>query len=483
MLLGILLDPQESRVILYLPLSFEGRFGDDGGRIGSRVLWRPASAKKGRQVLECFRLRVTARIRQLARNRAERVGLTRFFRNPSVTVQEIMETAGERTGAASAGRHVLLIEDTSEVNYQAKAGRKRRLGRVGNGSDVGLFVHPALALDAEDGTILGLAGATIWRRLTAKHPDYQELPIEAKESYRWVVTPQMACRHLDQAAMVTVVADREADIYEMFARLPDVRTHLLVRSTHDRAVVEGNRLFAALASQEKSGEIAFDLPARRGRPARSVRLALRFARVTLKQPKRGADPRDPPAVTVYAVEAREIDPPSPKDAILWRLLTSHPVTGFAEAVRVVELYRRRWAIEQLFRTLKSQGIDLEASLIADGEALECLAATALLAATMVLQLVHARGEAGWTLPAARVFPGDEIAALHAFMPGLEGRTAKQRNPHPVESLAWAAWAIARLGGWSGYASERPPGPITFSDGLKRFQAMAEGFALGHKTIH
>lgn len=405
----------------------------------------------------------------------------RFFRNRKVTAAEILDTAGRRTGEAAAGRHVLLIEDTTEINYQAKAGRKRGLGRVGNGSDLGLFLHPALALDAADGAVLGLAGATVWRRTTAKHPDYQNQPIETKESYRWIDTPQRACRHLDRAERVTVVADREADIYELFTRLPDARTDVLVRATHDRAMMGGRKLFGTLEGQAVAGEITFAMAARPGRPARSVRLAVRFAKVALKQPAAGADPRDPKSVTVYAIEAREVEAPAEADPVHWRLLTSHPVATLAEAIWTIELYRRRWAIEQLFRTLKSQGIDLEASLLADGDALENLAATALLAATMVLQLVHARGEAGWILPAVRVFTPDEVAALRAFSPYLEGRTAKQRNPHPVASLAWAGWFIARLGGWSGYASERPPGPITFTEGLKRFQAMAEGFALGQKT--
>lgn len=405
--------------------------------------------------------------------------MTRFLRNPRVTVEEITGRAGELTGEAAAGRHVLLIEDSSEINYQAKAGRKQGLGRVGNGSDVGLFVHPALALDAADGTVLGLAGATIWRRTKTKDPAYQSLPIEAKESHRWIATPQQALEHLGQASMVTVIADREADIFELFARLPGERTHILVRASHNRAVVEGQRLFSVLDAEEMAGGLAFEITARPDRAARTARLAVRFAKTELKQPVRGADPRDPRTVTVYVVEAREIDPPAGEKAVHWRLITSHAVTSLGEAIHIVELYRCRWAIEQLFRILKSQGIDIENSLLSDGKSLECLAAIALLAATMVLQLVHARGEAGCALPAARVFTAAEIAALHAFIPRLEGRTAKQRNPHPAGCLAWAAWAIARLGGWNGYASERPPGPITFSLGIKRFHAMAEGFALGH----
>jgi hypothetical protein len=133
-------------------------------------------------------VRVSAGLRELADDRAEKVGLTRFFRNPRVTVDEILRAAAERTGAAAAGRHVLLIEDASEINYQAKARRKRGLGRVGNGADVGLLVHPALAVDAENGALLRLASATIWRRTRVKEDDYQSLPIEKKESHRWIAT-------------------------------------------------------------------------------------------------------------------------------------------------------------------------------------------------------------------------------------------------------------------------------------------------------
>jgi hypothetical protein len=434
-------------------------------------------------VLERLWLRGVATQRGLGDSRAEQMGFTRFFRNRKVTAAEIVATAAARTDAAAAGRHVLLIEDTSEINYQAKAGRKRGLGRVGNGTDLGLFVHPALALDAADGTVLGLAGATIWRRHGAKRADYQKQPIERKESYRWIETMVEARAHLAAARQVTVIADREADIYELFARLPDERTHLVVRAAHDRALGDGGRLFAALAARPEAKRIVLEVPARPGRPARTAQLAVRFAAVSLRQPARGADRRDPKTIALTAVEVREIAPPSETEAIHWRLLTTHPVASGEAAVGIVELYRRRWAVEQLFRTLKSQAIDLEASLLADGAALERLAAAALVAATTVLQLVHGRGEAGRALPAARAFSSDQLATLRALTPKLQGRTAKQKNPHPPDSLAWAAWHIARLGGWNGYASERPPGPVTFTRGLHRFEAIAVGYALAQRQLH
>jgi hypothetical protein len=425
-----------------------------------------------------MRMRVSSGLRELADNRAEKVGLTRFFRNPRVTVDEILRAAAERTGVAAAGRHVLLIEDTSEINYQSKARRKRGLGAVGNGADVGLFVHPALAVDAETGALLGLAGATIWRRTRVKEDDYQSLPIEEKESHRWIATPLKAGTFLSTAARVTLIADREADIYELFARVPDEKTHVLVRAAHDGALAEiDGRLLAKIASQPEAGRLTFNLSGRPGRTARQVTLAARFCPVTLRQPARGADRSDPPQLALNLVEAREIDPPLGEEPIVWRLLTTHAATTLAQAARIIDLYRCRWIVEQLFRTLKSQGLDLEDSFLSDGDALECLAATALMAACSVMQLVQGRGEAGSALPASRVFSPAEISLIEALTRKFEGKTEKQKNPHPKQSLAWAAWCIARAGGWNGYASERPPGPITFARGFRRFHAIAEGFAL------
>jgi hypothetical protein len=426
--------------------------------------------------------RVHTSFRQLSRRRAEEAATARFFRNPKVTTGEILETAAKRTAAAAAGRHVLILQDTSEINYQAKAKRKRNLGKVGNGEDVGLFVHPTLAVDAETGVALGLAGATIWRRTKTKARNYQELPIEQKESFRWIDTAEKARDALSEAATVTVIADREADIYELFARLPDTRTHVLVRAEHDRALKGGGRLYSALAAAPAAGRIDFHLAGRPGRSARKVSLEVRFTKVMLRRPSKGLDPRDPPALEMYAVEAREIDPPPGEEPILWRLLTTHEINSLADAARMIDFYRLRWNIEQLFRTLKSEGLEIEECLLADGEALENLAAVALIAACQVIQLVRGRGPEGETQSALLVFSPAEIHVLKAVVREYEGKTEKQKNRFTVGSLAWAAWAIARLGGWKGYASERPPGPITFTHGLRTFHAIFEGYRLAQHGL-
>lgn len=170
---------------------------------------------------------------------------------------------------------------------------------------------------------------------------------------------------------------------------------------------------------------------------------------------------------------REANPPPGAACVHWRLLTTHPVGNAAEAWKVAELYRKRWAIEQLFRTLKTKGFDIEGMQVEHPAARDKLAVAALVAATAVQQLIHARdgyaqGGAGPMRPCTDVFEPKDTPLLDAFCAKLEGKTARQKNPHPPGSLAYAAWVCARLGGWTGYYGK--PGPIVMFNGWLEVQA-------------
>ena len=124
----------------------------------------------------------------------------------------------------------------------------------------------------------------------------------------------------------------------------------------------------------------------------------------------------------------------------------------------------------MFRVLKKQGLDITESQAQQYETLSRLAVVGLIAAVRVLQLVTARDNQDDT-PVTVAFTQAEVSVMEQLSPTLEGKTEIQKNPFPRKTMAFAVWVIARLGGWKSYSkSERPPGPITFLNGLKRLQA-------------
>jgi hypothetical protein len=394
--------------------------------------------------------------------------------NPCVSVAALLAGWGEQTAIAAAGRHVLAIQDTSEINFPTTAERRRGLGEIGKGSGRGALLHAMLAVDAQQGSCLGLVTGEVWTRQGRVETPHSQRLLEAKESARWLETAERAKSVLAQAEMVTVIADRESDIYAEWALLPAANFHLLTRAMHDRSLVGGGKL--STAPLIAGGAATIEVRERPDRPARRATLTLRFGRVKLARPKNTIERGLPKSVEVTLVEVVELFPPPEAEPIHWRLLTTHQAPDAAAAWQIVAWYRVRWTIEQLYRTLKLQGFKIEDSQLDTADRLLKLIAIATKAACVIMQLVHAR--AGQTdQPASIAFTAAEITTLEALDTNLRGKTLKQQNPYPGHSLAWAAWIIAKLGGWDGYASSRPPGPITFRHGLEHFYAIHRGWRL------
>ncbi|SFU48239.1 Transposase DDE domain-containing protein [Methylobacterium sp. 174MFSha1.1] len=396
-------------------------------------------------------------MRRLGGDRAGEIRLTRFLRHPAVQPDIMLAEAIAHTAERCRGRAVLALQDTTVLRS------------TGGG---GTYLRCVLALDAESGAILGLIDASFVHRDVGRRAQRRAKPIEEKESFRWLEGADQAATVCARARSLTVIADREGDIYEAFALRPE-HSELLVRAAHDRALDEGERLWTTLSRQPVAGWAEIDLPARPGRRARTACLALRHASLSLVRPRHGQRAGLPAQITVNAIEVVEEEPPAGQDALHWRLLTTQPVRDAADALAVVEQYRRRWAIEQLFRTLKTQGFDVENILIADERARQRLTAAALIAAVIVQQLVHARdGHGAGVRPVTDAFAAEDQALLEACSAQLEGKTARQKNPHPRGSLGYGAWVCARLGGWTGYYGK--PGPIVMLEGWKEFQARKRG---------
>jgi hypothetical protein len=416
-------------------------------------------------------------LRRLAKgNRAREVRFNRFLGNAKVTTERVIEGWSEGTAAAAEGRHILAIQDTSEINFATTAKRRRGLGEIGKGNGRGVLLHPMLAVDAANGNCLGLLSGQVWTRKGRRSVSHDLRDLSDKESQRWIATALAAKPLLAKAAMITALGDRESDIFALYASATEQRFHVIARSMHDRKLTDGIGLYAAGNAMEVAGRRAIVLPARAQRAECLVPLELRFGAVELARPQTKFLRHLPESLPLNLVDVRESDPQAGTEPLRWRLLTTHPVTSAEEAWRIVEWYKRRWLIEQLFRVLKTQGLQLEDSQIATADRLLKLVAIAAKAAVITLQLLQARDGRGQQ-PIQLAFDANEVATLAALNQNLEAQSKRLKNPHPPDSLAWAAWIIGRLGGWDGYPSSKPPGPITFKHGLEYFHAVAVGWSL------
>jgi hypothetical protein len=410
-------------------------------------------------------------LRQVGGDRAGELSANRFLGSPHVTAEEIVQSAGQRTAVACAGRRIVAAQDTTEINFKDRSRRRKGLGPAGDGQSLGFFCHTMIAIDADEDTLLGVVHADIWTRARKRVAARQSRKLEDKESYRWVKATAVANDLLSGAAQLIVVGDRECDIYSQFARVPP-GVHLIVRAAQNRKLAGEERLFDAPSDWRAFGSMDVHVPpSRPGDAGRIARVGLKAGRVCILKPHYQTS-ADPNTVTLTYLEVSETNPPKGKTAIRWRLLTTLPVAGeadeFAAAQEIVRLYRLRWRIEQLFRAMKSDGLALEETQVTEAPRLFNLTAIAVVAAARIIQLVDARD--GSSRPATDVADENTIAAAQVIGPTLEGSTARQKNLHELGSLAWLAWIVARLGGWNCYY--KPPGPKTMRRGWDKLAAMA-----------
>jgi len=439
---------------------FIGHFGDSRRQaVGAKVCERVITT--GSLVLT-----------RVGGNRNGEESIRNFLGSRHVTPEEIVKSAAKRTAGACAGRRIVVPQDTTEINFSGRSSGRRGLGPAGDGKTPGFFCHAAVAVDADEEALLGVVHARIWTRRgkTSVHRKSQE--IEDKESFRWLETTAAAGDLLRHAAQVIVVGDREFDIYCQFVRRP-ARVELIVRAAQNRRLAGDEYLFEAPSDWREFGTMEVRVPPLRpGESGRIACVSVKAGHVCIARPRLAANRDDPATVTLTYVEVSETTkPPKGHKPIVWRLLTTLPVVGepdeFAAAKEIVQFYRLRWRIEQVFRAMKSDGLKLEDTQVKDASRLFNLTAIALIAAARTIQLVDARD--GSPRPASDVADEDVIAAAEVIGPTLEGNTARQKNPHPPRSLAWLSWIIARLGGWNCYY--KPPGPKIMRIGWNQLAAM------------
>jgi len=416
-------------------------------------------------IVRDFYARPQASVPQACQTRAKTKAAYRFFDHPKMGMDKVLEQHYEATLArVGQGPVVLAVQDTTSLNYSTHPATEN-LGPIGSCPDgiIGLLLHDTMAFNP-DGTPLGLLDVQCWARDPedfGKKTRRHELPIEQKESNRWLISFRKVAEAQRRSPKTTFVSvgDREADIYELFElalRQPSA-PKLLVRASHNRLLAEGQgHLWEKVSEQEISGIQEVLVPRRGNRPARVARLEVRFAEITLKPPKRKPRFRE---LTIWAVLAQEVEAPQDVEPIEWMLLTTCQVTTFDEAIEKLAWYAVRWGIEVYHRTLKS-GCKIEERQLGHADRIETCLAIDLVVAWRIFHLTKLGRETP-DVPCTVFFEESEWKSLTAYI---------TQNPIPPDrppTLREAIRMVASLGGFLGRNSDGEPGTKSLWLGLQR----------------
>ncbi len=439
-------------------------------QIGDRRL-----SKRLVNIAQAFYARPQANIPQACQTRAETKATYRFFDHPETSMEKTLAPHSEATlSRISREEVVLAVQDTTSLNYTAHPATQN-LGPIGYRLDrgVGLILHSTLAFNRE-GTPLGLLDVQCWARDAAdfgKKKRRHSVPIEQKESYKWLLSFRKVAEAQKRCPKSTLVSvgDREADIYELFelALSDPTGPKLLIRAEQDRLLAEGQgHLWEKVAQQEVAGIQEIQVPRQKNRPARVARLEVRFAKVTLKPPQRKKGRNE---LTLWAVWAREAEEPAEGERIEWMVLTTCPVNTFDEAIEKLAWYTIRWGIEIFHRTLKS-GCKVEERQLGHADRIETCLAIDMVVAWRIFHLVKLGRETP-DVPCSVFFEEAEWKALVAYV------TQNPKPPDKPPTLREAMRMVATLGGFLGRKGDGEPGTKSLWLGLQRLDDLSSMWKL------
>jgi hypothetical protein len=413
----------------------------------------------------------------------------RFLANARVSEADILDGhfAATRERFRTCPGIVLLLQDTTEFTYRrasttaigvtksVNSGRDAE-GRWRHHTLCGLLLHTSLAVSTE-GVPLGVTAAKVWTRAKFRGTaalkrkiNPTRVPIEGKESIRWLDNLRQSVDLLGDAGRLVHVADRESDIYELFCLAGELGTHFVVRTCNDRLAGDGTHTVASeMADARVRGLHRVELRDAEGGVIH-VALEIRARRVHLLPPI-GKQRRYPP-LDLTVLHATERNPPRGRKAIEWKLLTDLPVRSRQEALEKIRWYAMRWKVETFHKILKS-GCRAEESRLRSAERIANLLALFCIVAWRILWLTLAHRANPDAAPRTAL-RDREIALLDRLVPRARGGEPRGKT------LALYVRKLARLGGHLGRSRDPPPGIIVLWRGLSRLADIELGMEIAER---
>jgi hypothetical protein len=414
------------------------------------------------KIVEDLSAGVGKSIPQASRDEAAMQGMYDFWANRRVSAEAIL--AGHRASAiARISREgvVLAFQDTSELDYSDHRRRTSGLGSLSNPDARGLKLHTVLAF-SDTGVPLGILHQQMWSRAGKVSKGHRQRQIEEKESRRWLESLEVTQRAIPETVQVITIADREADIYELFAHPRPGNSELLIRAAQNRNTKreayseEVEPLFDLIASCEIAGQKEIELQRTPRRRPRKARLTVRYGHVWLQPP---AHLKHLEAIEMWAVLAEEEEAPAGESAVRWLLLSTTEIRDYEEACESLRRYGQRWTIDRYFYALQT-GCRVEQLQLERGERLERAVATYSIVAWRLLWLMYeARRNPERSVEG--ILAPEEWRSLYL----LSNQT--KEVPLEVPTLGESVRRIAKLGGFLGRKGDGEAGIQTIWRGWTR----------------
>jgi hypothetical protein len=403
---------------------------------------------------------------------ADLKGAYRFFDTGAVTFEAVAQSHWEFTRDCGPGRK-LIIDDTTELDFGCTI-QVTGLGPVGGGYSKGFLLHNAMMIDAETRQVLGLAGQDLFLRKPApKKETRAERRKRDRESQVWGRVIE-AIGPPPPGAQFVHVMDRGADDFEVFCRAQRQQCDWVGRlKTLHRVVLDGEgeerRIDEILDETKPACEYSIDLRARPGKSARTARVEVTYARITMPVPRQPADSLkelDPEPIEGWVVQVREVGAPKGVEPLHWVLFTSLEVESVEAAIEVVEIYEARWVIEEFHKALKS-GCNIERRQLKKGARLAPLIAMMSVVAVRLLQLKF-EARANPDRPTEEIVPKRYVDLLERCRKLAPGSLVRVRDFFRT---------LAKLGGFLGRKGDGEPGWLTIWRGWEKLHGMIRGAAL------